>query len=102
VAHGWINRGLPAGAIGDFVRSLAHRIAGFPAAGRVALKDRSNAIALAPPEDFRRDSDLFLECARSPEAQSQTRAAMSRGFQTREAEMDLARMVDELGRTTHV
>ena len=94
--YGWINRALPAGALGDFVRSLAHRIAGFPAAGRVALKDRVNAIALAPTDDFRRDSDLFLECARSPEAQSRTRAAMNRGFQTREAEMDLARMVGDL------
>jgi enoyl-CoA hydratase/carnithine racemase len=78
--YGWINRALPAGAIGDFVRSLAHRIAGFPAAGRVALKDRINAIALAPPDDFRRDSDLFLECARSPEAQSRTQTAMKRGY----------------------
>src|ERR1700741_2958617 len=34
--YGWINRALPANTLGDFVRSLAHRIAGFPAAGRVA------------------------------------------------------------------
>src|SRR6187455_1681193 len=38
--YGWINRALPASELGDFVRSLAHRIAGFPAAGHVALKDR--------------------------------------------------------------
>jgi len=36
-------------------RALAHRIAGFPAAGHIAVKDRVNAIALAPAEDFRRD-----------------------------------------------
>ena len=30
--YGWINRALPADELGDFVRSLAHRIAGFPAA----------------------------------------------------------------------
>jgi enoyl-CoA hydratase/carnithine racemase len=94
--YGWINRALPGGAIGDFVRSLAHRIAGFPAAGRLALKDRINAIALAPPDDFRRDSDLFLECARSPEAQSRIQTAMKRGFQTRDAEVDLARMLGDL------
>jgi hypothetical protein len=93
---------LPAGELGEFVRSLARRIAGFPAAGRVALKERINAIALAPIDDFRRDSDLFLECARGPEAQSRTRAAMNGGFQTREAEMDLARMVGELGRKTNI
>ena len=67
--YGWINRALPAKALGDFVRSLAHRIAGFPAAGHVAVKERVNAIALAPAEDFRRDSDLFGEGVRNPEAQ---------------------------------
>jgi enoyl-CoA hydratase/carnithine racemase len=34
--YGWINRALPADALDDFVRSLAHRIAKFPAAGLVA------------------------------------------------------------------
>jgi enoyl-CoA hydratase/carnithine racemase len=94
--YGWINRALPASALGDFVRSLAHRIAGFPAAGHVAVKDRVNAITLAPAEDFRRDSDLFGEGVRHPEAQSRIRTAMERGFQTRDAEMDLARMLGDL------
>jgi enoyl-CoA hydratase/carnithine racemase len=94
--YGWINRALPASALGDFVRSLAHRIAGFPAAGRLALKDRINAIALAPFDDFRRDSDLFLECGRMPASQSRIQTAMKRGFQTRDAEMDLAGMVGDL------
>jgi hypothetical protein len=30
------------------------------------VKDRVNAIALAPAEDFRRDSDLFGEGVRNP------------------------------------
>lgn len=94
--YGWINRALPASMVGDFVRSLAHRIAGFPAPGRVVLKDRVNAIALAPAEDFRRDSDLFIECMRDPESQRRFQAAMERGFQTRDAEMDLARMLGDL------
>jgi len=94
--YGWINRALPAAALGDFVRSLARRIAGFPAAALVTIKDRVRAIALAPIEDFRRDSDLFLERARSPEAQKRTQIAMKRGFQTRDAEMALARFLDDL------
>jgi enoyl-CoA hydratase/carnithine racemase len=69
--YGWINRALPADALGDFVSSLAHRIAGFPAAGHVVVKDRVNAIALAPVEDFRRDSDLFDEGVRNPEFQTE-------------------------------
>jgi enoyl-CoA hydratase/carnithine racemase len=94
--YGWINRALPAGALGDFVRALAHRIAGFPASSQVVVKDRINAIALAPAEDFRRDSDIFGEVVRNPEAQRRLRAAMKRGFQTRDAELALARMVGDL------
>jgi enoyl-CoA hydratase/carnithine racemase len=96
--YGWINRALPADALGDFVSSLAHRIAAFPAAAAAALKDRVNAIALAPAEDFRRDSDLFGEGVRHPDAQSRIQAAIKRGFQTRDAEMALARMLGDLAR----
>jgi enoyl-CoA hydratase/carnithine racemase len=94
--YGWINRALPAAALDVFVRSLAHRIASFPSAGQLAVKDRVNAITLAPVEDFRRDSDLFGASVRAPEAQSQLDAAMKHGFQTRDAELDLARMLGEL------
>jgi enoyl-CoA hydratase/carnithine racemase len=94
--YGWINRALPASALGEFVTSLARRIAGFPTASLATLKERVNAIALAPAADFRRDSDLFLECARNPEAQRRMEAAMKRGFQTRGWEMELARMLPDL------
>jgi enoyl-CoA hydratase/carnithine racemase len=94
--YGWINRALPANALSDFVTSLAHRIARFPTSGLVAVKERVNAIALAPVEDFRRDSDLFAEGARNPEAQERFQAALRRGFQTRDAEMDLARLLGDL------
>jgi enoyl-CoA hydratase/carnithine racemase len=94
--YGWINRALPADSLGEFVRSLAHRIAGFSAVGRAALKDRVNAITLAPADDFRRDSDLFLECARNPETQRRIRVAMTRGFQTHDGEMALTNMVGGL------
>jgi enoyl-CoA hydratase/carnithine racemase len=95
--YGWINRALPAAALGEFVASLAHRIARFPAAALAVVKERVNAIALAPAEDFRRDSDLFLERARSPEVQSRIKDAVPRGFQTRDGELELARMLGELG-----
>ncbi len=80
----------------EFVRSLAHRIAGFPAAGRAALKDRVNSISLAQVGDFRRDSDMFLERARDPETQRRTKLAMTRGFQTHDGELALAKMVTDL------
>ena len=94
--YGWINRALPAKALGDFVRSLALRIAAFPSAGHVVVKDRVNAISLAPTEDFRRDSDLFGEGVGNPEAQEQQMAAFKHGFQSREAEMSLGRLLGEL------
>ena len=96
--YGWINRALPAKELDDFVTALARRIAQFPAAGLVALKGRVNAIALAPVEDFRRDSDLFGEASGDAEAQSrfQTAFNLNHGFQTRDGEMNMGRLVGEL------
>jgi enoyl-CoA hydratase/carnithine racemase len=94
--YGWINRALPAAALAPFVESLAQRIASFPASSRVAIKDRVNAITLAPLDDFRRDSDLFGEVAQRPEAQGRIRVALGRGFQTRTAELALSSWLDEL------
>ena len=94
--YGWINRALPAAALGDFVRTLAQRIASFPAAGHAVVKNRVNAIALASVEDFRRDSDAFGNGVREPQAQARIRAAMSHGFQTRDGELALGRMLGEL------
>jgi enoyl-CoA hydratase/carnithine racemase len=93
--YGWINRALPADELEDFVGSLARRIAGFPAAGHASVKDRVNAIALAPVEDFRRDSDLFGEGVRAPEAQALIAAAMKRGLQTRDAELTFDRVLGD-------
>jgi len=94
--YGWINRALPAKVLDDFVRSLAHRIASFPAAGLVTVKERVNAIALAPVEEFRRDSDLFGERMSKSEAQQRIGAAVKHGFQTREAELSLGRLLVDL------
>jgi enoyl-CoA hydratase/carnithine racemase len=94
--YGWINRAMPASALGAFVQALAQRIGRYPAAGLLAIKDRVNAIALAPADEFRRDSDLFAEEVGNIETQRRIQAAMSRGLQTRQAEIDLATILDEL------
>jgi enoyl-CoA hydratase/carnithine racemase len=80
--YGWINRALPAKELDGFVSSLAQRVAAFPTASLAILKERVNAIGLAPAADFRRDAELFVDCARSPETQARVQAAMKRGFQT--------------------
>ena len=95
--YGWVNRALPASTLSDFVTALAQRIARFPAAGQVAIKDRVNAITLAPADGFRRDSDLFGERVLSADAQRLIQSAMQRGLQTRAAEMELAGMLSDLG-----
>ena len=81
--YGWINRALPAAELGAFVSALAHRIAGFPAAAHAAVKERVNAIALAPVDDFRRDSDRFgsgvTEPERKPGSGPRSSAASRRG-----------------------
>ena len=99
--YGWINRALPADVLDEFVTALAHRIAAFPAAGHVAVKDRVNAISLAPLEEFRRDSDLFGAGVRTPETQHLIERAMTRGLQTRDGELHLATMLDHLSDGGH-
>ncbi|WP_278496524.1 enoyl-CoA hydratase/isomerase family protein [Paraburkholderia fungorum] len=94
--YGWINRALPAESLGDFVASLARRISRFPAAGHAMVKERVNAIALAPVDEFRRDSNLFGENVRSQPAQRRMEAAMARGFQTRDAELNLSQLLGDL------
>jgi enoyl-CoA hydratase/carnithine racemase len=94
--YGWINRALPAGELDAFVSSLAHRVAGFPTAGRAAIKDRIDAISLAPAADYRRDSDLFLEVARTAEAQHRIGAAAKHGFQTRDGEFAMGGWLGDL------
>jgi enoyl-CoA hydratase/carnithine racemase len=94
--YGWVNRSLPADELDEFVTALARRIAAFPAGGHAAVKERVNAISLAALEEFRRDSDLFAARVSSRETQQLIHAAMQRGFQTRDAELNLADLVGDL------
>ena len=61
-----------------------------------AVKERVNAIALAPVDEFRRDSGLFGDLMRDAEAQDRIKAAMKQGLQTRDAELALGRLLGEL------
>jgi enoyl-CoA hydratase/carnithine racemase len=91
--YGWINCALPAAGLDAFVRAIAHRIASFPAAGHIAVKQRVNAISLAPAEDFRSDSDSFRESAGHADTQGLIQSAMTHGFQTRDGEMRLGALL---------
>lgn len=91
--YNWINRAMPAAELAPFVSALAHRIAGFPAMGQAVVKERVHAVTLAPVGDFRRDSDLFGEGVQQAQPAARIQAAFRRGFQTREAELDLGEML---------
>jgi enoyl-CoA hydratase/carnithine racemase len=96
--YGWINRALPDEELESYVSALAHRIARFPQAALLTLKERVNAITLAPEADLRRDSELFGEGFREGgEAKGRTAMLMERGLQTRsETELSLGRVLGEL------
>ena len=94
-AYGWVNRAMPAAALGKFVSSLAHRIASFPAAGHAVVKDRINAVTLASAEEFTRDGDLFSEGVRNKEAQGIIQRAMKKGLQTHEGELELTAILGQ-------
>jgi enoyl-CoA hydratase/carnithine racemase len=94
--YGWINRALPAKTLAGFVEALAHRVSRFPAGGVAALKARVNAATLASVEDFRRDSDLFIESTAGVETQARLKAAFARGFQTSDGELAVGEMLLDL------
>lgn len=91
--YGWVNRAMPSHEIDGFVRRLAHRIGSFPGSGHVIAKDRVNAVALAPVEDFRLDSDLFGVGVTQPEAAACIKRLLDAGFQTRLAELKLGELL---------
>ena len=95
--YGWINRALPDAELDTFVNSLAHRIAKFPHQGLLDIKERINAISLAPSEDYRKDSDLFGKATQHPETKERYQAILAKGFQQQgHTEMNLGEVLGEL------
>jgi enoyl-CoA hydratase/carnithine racemase len=94
--YGWINRALPDEQLDAFVIAIAHRVASFPGPGTITIKERVNAISLAPLDEFRNDSDLFAAGVREPETQRRITRSMELGLQTRRAEMHLDQILMHL------
>ncbi|MDR6632609.1 enoyl-CoA hydratase/carnithine racemase [Phyllobacterium sp. 1468] len=95
--YGWINRALPESELAPFVAALAKRIARFPPAGIMAIKERVSAIDLASEADFRRDSDLFGAGAQNPETKQRISAIAKSGMQTRgDTELNFGRLLGEI------
>ena len=95
--YGWINRAMPEAELAPFVATLAKRIARFPAAGLIAIKERVNAITLADAAEYRTDSDLFGKGAATTEVQGRMRALLQSGMQKRtDTELNFGKALGEL------
>ncbi|MDH3687396.1 MAG: enoyl-CoA hydratase/isomerase family protein, partial [Myxococcales bacterium] len=84
--YGWVNRALPPEELRPFVRSLAERIASFPAD---AIARTKAALIAGEPEwgaGLAVESNQFDQCLTNPEARRRMEEFMANGGQTREAE----------------
>ena len=80
--YGYINRALPPEEIEYFVRSLAARIASFPAEAIAAVKEMVAAGEQGMEDRFAREEVLFLRAVHSDPAKRRMAAAMAGGMQT--------------------
>jgi len=95
--YGWINRAIPDAELESFVDTLAMRIAKFPRQGLLDIKERINAITLAPIDDYRKDSDLFGKAMQNPETKERYKAIMDMGFQHQgNTELNLGKVLGNL------
>ena len=80
--YGYVNRALRAGEIDAFVRALARRIAGFPAA-TITLAKRAASLEDDGLQDaLALEERLFLESVQLPVARRRMAAALRMGMQT--------------------
>ena len=94
--YGYLNRALPADALGPFVDRLARRIASFPAEA-IALAKRSVDAAELPTEaGLVEEAHCFNQTLDTGAAQDRMRRFLAAGGQTREAELDLGALIARL------
>ena len=94
--YGWINRALPDAELETFVAELSRRIARFPHQGLMDIKERINAISLAPADDFRKDSELFGKATQFPETKDRYKRILELGLQQYgDTELNLGRVLGE-------
>ena len=83
----------------NFVTKLAHRMASWPV-GAIRLAKQSVLNAEPSPKDgMLEEAYLFAQTLRQASAQTNMRAALELGAQTREGELDIAELCLEVART---
>ena len=95
---GYLNRIYPASEIDGAVNNLAQRIARFPRPAVRLAKASVNAAELPLGQGLSEEAYLFARLLRTDEAQQAMIKFMAIGGQTREGEMRVADLVDELTR----
>ena len=95
---GYLNRIYAASDIDQAVDTLAQRIARFPQPAVRLAKASVNAAELPLAQGLSEEAYLFARLLRTDEAQIAMRKFMAMGGQTREGEMRVADLVDEVTR----
>ena len=93
---GYVNRALAPEDVGPFVERLARRIASFPG---YAIAEAKAAMAAAEPDPvpgLQREAHHFSKTLAEPETQRRMERFFEIGGQTRERELELGELVEDL------
>jgi enoyl-CoA hydratase/carnithine racemase len=93
---GWVNRALPSRDLHDYVDELATRIASFPAKAIAAAKASANNALPDPVPGLCAEEWIFSRTLLDPEAIARMERFIEIGGQTREVELDLTRVYNNL------
>ncbi|WP_436793799.1 enoyl-CoA hydratase/isomerase family protein [Actinospongicola halichondriae] len=95
-AWGWVNEVVPADGLDAHVDELARRIASFPAGALAEAKASVLAADPDPTPGMLQEGQRFNRLLADPEALARMERFLELGGQTREVELDLAAMYDDL------
>jgi enoyl-CoA hydratase/carnithine racemase len=94
---GWVNRALPSKPLHEYVDELAARIASFPAGAIAAVKASANHGLPDPIPGLCAEEWWFSRTLLDPDAIARMERFLDIGGQTREVELDLTRLYNNLG-----
>ena len=98
-AMGYVNRVLSDTEIDDFVHGLALRIAAMSPEAVAGAKEAVDVAVGDPTAGYVAEAAAFRRALADPVARELMARFLELGGQTREVELGLARLIDELGRT---
>jgi len=94
--YGYINRALPPDELGPFVEQLAYRIAGFSPEAIALAKASVNCADLPTLEGLLEEAHYFDQAVATDAARKRMRKFLELGGQTRDVELDLRPLADQL------